>query len=460
MRSIRNFLIVVLLSVICLVNFVGALHGYQRSIAKAEQLLAQQLQDKGQLLLESYRSRATAAAVASDWPVEQKPLEQWFEEGLLFQIWRGDTLLQHSTNAPLQPFADPAEQHQSIQQRFYRGRQWHYQFIHREPLLLIVAQHQSRYSGLIEDMIVESILPIIWVLPIIGLLIWWVVKHGLSPLRRLAAILRLRNDRDLTALEDGAYPVEISTVVTAINQLLARLQLAFARERRFAADAAHELRTPLAALKVNLHNLQRAADDPTQRQAVLTALESSVDRMSHSIEQILALHRFSPEQFASHVEQFDLTQLARQCIAECYPLIKTKQQSIALLGAPCTLQGDKFGLATLLRNLIDNASKYTPEGGQITVQIESLPSCARLQVEDSGTGIAEHEREQVTARFYRIGGDRHHSGVSGSGLGLSIVESITQLHGGTLLLTRSSSLGGLCCRVELPLHSANSERSL
>lgn len=457
MKSIRNFLIVVLLSVICLVNFVGALHGYQRSMSTAELLLSRQLQDKGELLLAFHRQSDKKNITDNGLTIELEQLEQWFEDDLLFQIWHGETLLKRSENAPQQPFAEYSQQRLATQQRYYRGTQWHYEFVVDEPLVLVVAQQQGHYSNLVETMIVESILPIIWVLPIIGLLIWWVVKYGLSPLHRLAAILRLRNDRDLTALNQSHYPVEISTVVVAINQLLARLQLALGRERRFAADAAHELRTPLAALKVNLHNLRRdLTSSPEQRQTIMDALESSVDRMSHSIEQILALHRFSPEQFTSNVQLCDLTQLARDSIAECYPLIENKQQSIALQGSSCEIDGDKFGLSTLLRNLIDNASKYTPVAGQITVTVTRDSDQVILTVEDSGPGIAEDQRPQVTARFYRVGGDRHRSGVTGSGLGLSITESIAQLHGGELSLQRSTKLGGLCCKITFPVRQ-NSE---
>ena len=457
MKSIRNFLIVVLLSVICLVNFSGALHGYQRSVEQADQLLAKQLQDKGELLLALYQQLllptpcqgACAAAASAPASTSSIWLNELFGSEVLFQIWRAGQLEAHSNNAPLQHFAEQTAARPLKLERYYQGLQWQYQFVERGELQLIIAQDHDRYAGLIEQMIVDSILPIIWVLPLIALLIWLIVNHGLRPLYRLAGILRLRNDQDLSALDERAYPDEIGTVVTAINQLLGRLQAAFKRERRFAADAAHELRTPLAALKVNLHNLrQSGSDNPEQ---TIDDLETSVDRMSHSIEQILALHRFSPEQLNSHLQRFDLTELVRECIAECYPLVEKKRQTIGLQGGHCAISGDHFALSALVRNLIDNASKYTPEQGQIQLTVQRTERAVSLTVEDSGPGIERDQRQQVTGRFYRVGGDRHSSGVVGSGLGLSIVESVTQLHSGQLSLGCSDQLGGLCCRIELPV---------
>ncbi len=445
MKAIRTFLIVVLLSVVCLVNFVAALHGYQRSMQKADQLLAQQLQSTGQLLYRLYQLLPAE-------PSNQR-LAELLGEQFLFQIWRGETLLAHSANAPSTPFATATARGALKQTRYYRGGQWHYEFIDKPPLLMIIAEPEGLYSALIEEMIIDSILPIIWVLPAIALLVWLIVRRGLAPLRQLARVLHQRSDQDLRPLNDRDYPNEIRTVVTATNQLLHRLDLAFGRERRFAADAAHELRTPLAGLKVNLHNLRRQYSSDSDEADTLLALNASVDRMSHSIEQILALHRFSPEQFESNLERLDLTQLARDTIAECYVMIEQRDQTIGLSGQDCPIYADRFALTTVLRNLIDNASKYTPNGGRVELTVTADEQCATLRIEDSGPGIASAEREAVTDRFYRIGQDRNSSGITGSGLGLSIVKSIVTLHCGEIHLDRSKRLGGLDCRVSLPLNS-------
>lgn len=439
MKSIRTFLIVVLLAVICLVNFVAALHGYQRSMQQADQLLAQQLQQAGHLIHRLYQQQPQTTG-----------LDGLIGEHFLFQIWHHDTLLTRSENAPLKPFAKPKSRESFSQERYYHGGQWRYEFVDIPPFYVIIAEPGSLYSTLIEAMIVDSILPIIWVLPAVAILVWLIVRRGLWPLRQLARVLQQRSDQDLRPLNDRDYPDEIRGVVAATNQLLHRLDLAFNRERRFAADAAHELRTPLAGLKVNLHNLRRRPSAEADQIDTIAALEASVDRMSHSIEQILALHRFSPEQFTANRERLDLTQLARDSIAESYLLIDKRNQTIELVGQPCFVQGDRFALATVVRNLVDNASKYTPDGGRLRVAVSADQGATQLTVEDSGPGIAASERDAVIGRFYRIGRDRNRSGVSGSGLGLSIVKSISALHDGHFELEESATLGGLCARLTMP----------
>ena len=464
MKSIRNFLIIVLLSVICLVNFVAALHGYQRSMQQADQLITQQLRDAGQLLLQLYEIPATDPENESNqthFGRQPKPASHaGLGDDLLFQIWRDNQLIALSSNAPQQRFAEARSA--GAPQRFYRGKQWRYEFVHQPPLDMIVAQNNDRYTQLIETMIVESILPIIWVLPFIGILIWLIVKRGLGPLRNLAKRLQQRGDNDLSPIENHHYPEEITGVATAINQLMQRLELAFERERRFAADAAHELRTPLAGLKVNLHNLVQQAQQDQSNESLETiwALEAGVDRMSHSIEQILALHRFSPEQFNTHLESIELVPLVQECIAESYTLINQRAQTIELISSPCNVRGDRFALTTVVRNLIDNACKYTPQGGKLIVSVGTRQKVIFIRVEDSGPGIPEREQQRVTSRFYRVGGDSHHSGIVGSGLGLSIIESITQLHRGQLSLSRSEQLGGLCAQVEIPVDPRDQKASL
>jgi two-component system sensor histidine kinase QseC len=256
---------------------------------------------------------------------------------------------------------------------------------------------------------------------------------------------------DLSSLSQTERPKELDVLTDSINALLRRLDAAFEREKRFAADAAHELRTPLSVLKVQLHNLLR---DSTADDAQLRSLQMAVDRMGHSVEQVLMLYRMTPDQFAAKFVQLDLAGLARQAIAELYPQIEAQGQQIELIGEQTFMPGDVFAVHTLLINLLDNASKYSGKEGEIRVHISHTADQVILKVEDSGPGIPAIERERVFERFYRVGGDRHKSGITGSGIGLAIVRHIAEMHHAVIELAESGFGSGLAVIVKFPIRIA------
>ena len=431
MQSIRGYLIAVTLAAICLVNFIAALHGYDKSMDRADHLLDQQLADAGTLLASLDHQAALIPHTL-------------LGEHRFFQLWQGSSLIAASDNAPQLDAADYSPGYHSATINSARWR------LYIAPTtsgrLLLVGQRHDMYRPLIEALIVDSILPIIWVLPLLGLLIWWIVYSGLRPLRQLAKALAKRKPSELQAFDNQGNPKELAVLVTSINQLFQRLQLAFQREQQFAADAAHELRTPLTALKIDLHNLKQEIGAQPQ----LLALEESVERMRHSIEQILLLYRINPEQLRDRSRRCELNGLAQQVIIDLYPLAAQRDQNIDLDADDISVSGDPFALSMMLRNLLDNACKYTASGGQVKITIRSVDHQAVICLEDSGKGIAEKDRPRVFDRFYRVDGDRNNSGVVGSGLGLSIVKQIVELHGGQISLDQSPQLGGLLVQVTLP----------
>jgi two-component system sensor histidine kinase QseC len=432
MRSIRAYLILALVATIFLANFVAAFHGYHRSIAAGDRLMDKQLIEMAQSLEQLDTSGSP-------------PPAHLFGDSRLYQICDTSAqLLFRSSNAPSVPIATLVPGYSFAS---YNGLRWRiYVFRDMQDRWIIAAQRSDLYTRLVEQMVLESILPIIWVLPVIALLVLVIVGIGLQPLKKLARTLQQRRPGELTPIERSGYPAELTVVVASINELLGRLSDAFDREQRFAADAAHELRTPLAAIKIDLHNLGSA---PHLDQAALNQLEHSVDRMGQSIEQILTLYRFSPERLLATRTRCNLRQLAQQVIIDLYDGCVAKQQNIELEATPIEIEGQEFALQALLRNLIDNAVKYTPVGGAIRVSISGDEDQARVDVEDSGPGIPEADFKRVFDRFYRVGGDRHASDVIGSGLGLSIVEHIVSLHGGRITLGKSL-LGGLKVAIALP----------
>ena len=431
MKSIRLYLVIILLSSICLINFIAALHGYRNSMEQAETLLDQQLIDTAQLL-----NQLTENA----YQIPSKNIQP----NLLYQVWHNGHLLSQSNNAPNYELSNL----KSIFHNFnYAGSRWRVFTYQQDNNKIFIARKTNSYNQLIESIILQSVLPIIWVLPLLGLIIWFVVSLGLNPLKRLATLLRQRNTEDLTPLENDGYPNELRDLVESTNNLFYRLNFAFEREKRFAADAAHELRTPLATLNINLHNL---TEDINPNNSNYQALKTSIERMGHSIEQILNLYRLNEETLRCESKDIDLKLLLQNIIIEAYQN-QSKEHNIEFDAHTIILQADEFALQTLAHNILDNAIKYTPANGNIFIQLKTKNNSAVITVHDSGPGIPTENLSRVFDRFYRLGGDSHKSNVTGCGLGLSIVERIIHLHHGTINLDRSEKLGGLKVCITLPL---------
>jgi two-component system sensor histidine kinase QseC len=312
---------------------------------------------------------------------------------------------------------------------------------------ILVAERIDIRTELADSIISRAVLPIVASLPIIAAIVWLVVGNGLSLVKRLASELRDKRADDLSQLQTSNPPVELAPVVDAINDLLRRLNESVLRERRFSADAAHELRTPISAIKVHLHNLHREFPDQVE---ALQVLDRDLARLSHLIEQIMMLYRMTPEHYQATMQSIDLQELAQTVIGDLYAEIEQKQQTISLEGTEQTIVGDEASLTILLRNLILNASKYSPPGASIRVHVGRTDFGIWLAVQDSGPGIPLTELRRVFDRFYRVGGDRHDSDVDGCGLGLAIVKHIADLHHANLLMENNPNGPGLLVSVTFP----------
>ncbi|MEE4186453.1 MAG: ATP-binding protein [Gammaproteobacteria bacterium] len=427
MSSIRRYLVIVLLATITLVNFLAALHGYRSSMEKADQVFDAELVDIASVLAQATGSTA----------VQQ--ISGQLSTGVVFQIWNDGEPEYASFDAPAGPIADLVPGYHDVNLLGYRWRAFTVQLPQPNRWLIVAERYEARFA-LAEKIIVESVLPIVLSLPLIGVLVWLIVGRGLQPLRGLAAEMAVKRADDLGPVRQDNPPAEVNVLISAINSLLGRLDESFRREKRFAADAAHQLRTPISVLKVQLHNMQRtAAADGGE----LPRLASAVERMGRSVEQILLLNRTAPGQFAASVEAVNLTEAAREEIAAIYPQIELLGQEIELVGDDVMMQGDAFCVHTLIANLLDNASKYSGRGGKIRVTCAATPAGAVLTVHDNGPGIDAELRERVFERFYRVGGDRHASGITGSGIGLSIVSQVLEILGARIELGESYFGAGL-----------------
>jgi two-component system OmpR family sensor kinase len=286
--------------------------------------------------------------------------------------------------------------------------------------------------------------------------IWVAVGHALEPLRRLTAQVKARRVNALDALPAEQLPDEVLPLVLALNDLLGRLRAALARERAFMADAAHELRTPLTALHLQMGMLAHAAGE-AEREAAMSTLSAGVQRAIRLVEQMLALARQEPRAESQPVP-VRLDELAREIVAELVPLADAGRIDLGVAAAqPTVVSGDSDALRTLLRNLVDNAVRYTPAGGRVDVTVESDPEGSRLTVSDDGPGIPPEERARVFDRFYRRAGTEP----PGSGLGLAIVKAIADAHGATASLADGPSGKGLAVSVRFsaPASAGSSPRS-
>ncbi|MET0357009.1 MAG: ATP-binding protein, partial [Cellvibrio sp.] len=314
----------------------------------------------------------------------------------------------------------------------------------------LLAERDDQRYRLAESMILKAVYPMVLAIPVIGLVLWFVLGIGLKPVSNLARELRQREASDLRSIVQESLPAELKQLAQSANELLRRLEASFLREKRFSADAAHELRTPIAALKIHCDNL--LAETPGSGPAL--KLQEGIARMSYLVEQILILNRMTPDHFMGQFEPVNLTQLVKHVIVEHSNALENKQLEIQFDGDECWLSGDRVALETLLNNLLGNAIKYSDAGGKIEMKTWLRGREVVLEVMDNGPGIPEEQYERVFDRFYRIGGDRHSSRTQGCGLGLSIVKQIVDLHEAHIRLTKSRFNHGLLVMVTFAASSS------
>ena len=338
-----------------------------------------------------------------------------------------------------------------------------------------VAQPMVVRRQLAAETAFRSVLPLLTIAPLLALAVWWVVGFSLGPLRRVANEVKGLQAQALAPLDSRGLPTEIEPLVGSLNALLARLRGAFDIQRAFVADAAHELRSPLTALKLQLEVLRRAIDPPARQEAT-DRLAAGIERARHLVEQLLTLARSEPRDefqrapLADGVADaaqpvlgdVDLTELARAAIADTVALAAESGIELSLergsanggaqdaARATTTVSADPQSLSVLVRNLVDNAVRYGHPGGRVVVRVEREAGAARVTVDDDGPGIPVEERERVFDRFYR----RNPGETTGSGLGLAIVRAIADRHRATIAL-EDSPLGGLRVSVRFPPEPPN-----
>ena len=466
--SLRKYLLISILLILSTVGGATIWSSYRESLYEVQELFDAQLSRSARVLLGLTVTEAETGHLGElqhmilenrlilendshgnteEYEEKEKNIfGHYYELKLAFQVWdQHGNLVLRSANTPLQPLTDIEQGYSDTVINDTQWRvfsMWNQQRTYR----VMTAERQDVRMELVEKIIHRLLLPFLLLLPILAWLLWIAVGRGLQPLNRVADEVAARHSQHLDQLDEEAVPQEVKPLVQALNRLFRTLDAAFEKERRFTSDAAHELRTPLAALKTHAQLAMRAGNDD-DRQHALKQLIAGIDRASHVVDQLLDLARVEPGSVTNKrlLEMVDLHALAIDVISDLLPFADARKIDISV-GDTCDVQvrGDRLGLSMLLRNLLDNAIRYTPDHGQVKLSFE-CDECQCLRIEDSGPGIPEADREKVFERFFRGEGLQQ----SGCGIGLSIVKQVADRHGGSITLERSD-LGGLMVKVCFP----------
>ncbi len=459
--SIRRRLLVTLLSVVAFSWLITALVVYFDSRHEIEELFDAQLAQSARVLLamsehELAEQQIYQSMLGGDGFTESVEISyegatgigHEYEDKLAFQVWTSDNhLALHSANAPThQPLSS---QTAGFSNQLIEDNVWRVFSLTGEPsgIRILLGQSLEIRNELIGAISNRLLTPVLLSLPALALLIWYGIAHAMRPLLRLAKNVRNLEPGQLKPLPLKDIPDESRPLVESLNLLFGQLQYAFDNERRFTADAAHELRTPLAALKIQAQ-VALGANDDEARQHALQHIIQGVDRATHLVEQLLTLARLDPENALQDTTPLKLADICQETLAELADAAQKKHIELAL-EAECDgqIMGNQNAIYIMLRNLIDNAIRYTPDKGSVCVKIDCDENATHLTVSDSGPGIPAEEHTKVMERFYRGKAAQ----APGSGLGMSIVQRIIERHNALMELGKSTH-GGLEISIRFPSH--------
>lgn len=364
--------------------------------------------------------------------VENPNLQHRYENKTAFRIWQNEKLILQSTRAKdfLDLEVDPGFSDQTIE-----GKPWRF-FVYIDADKNIRVETAERYAiryELIGQLMISLAIPMAILIPSLLLIVWVGVRKSLKPLLALSSEVDSRKIDDLNTIQGRMIPSEVMPLVHALNRLFMRIDESFRREREFTDHAAHELRTPLAAMKTQTQVLMKKASAMPECRDGLKNLNATIDRSTHLLEQLLSLARLQNEKFP--LSDMDLSECVQDALAELSGKAAEKEQNIRLsINEHVHIKGHSDSLFILIRNIIDNAIKYTPAKGSISI---SLNGEAKLTISDTGPGIKDSDKNTVFNRFVRM--DK--SGQTGSGLGLSIAQWVANAHNATLLLKDNAPNG-------------------
>lgn len=435
--SLKHRLLVPLLGGVAVAWLITLTLSYLDVHSEVDELFDAQLAHSAQTLL-ALASHGEGGTIEDSGALAHK-----YQTHLRFQIWSAaGELVLRSSEAPMSPLTERtgfSETHSAEAGHWRHFSQWN----SGHTLQVQVSEDHYVRDDLIGHVAWRMLVPALLGLPLLSLWVWLALRRGLQPLNGLARQIAHRDPERLEALRPEQAPLEIQPLLDGLNRLFSRVEQALDSERQFTANAAHELRTPLAALQAQFAVARRARNDAERDQA-LQQIQTGLDRAIHLVDQMLQLSRLDPESRLPDAREIKLTEVVKSVCAELGPMIFAKDLDFDLedQGAP-SIHSREDWLRVLVRNLLDNGIRYTPEGGRLQVVIGPGP---RIVISDSGPGIPPDKRDAVMQRFYRLDTDNRR----GCGLGLAIVGRIAELHSAHIQMDDSPFGQGLSVSLSWP----------
>lgn len=449
LKSLQARLLALLLLLVTLVWLGAAGFIWVDASDELDELLDGHLAQSAALLIVQQGGHGNESGVAGrrgeeGGPVENAPSLHKYAPRVAFQVFHEGQLTMRSANAGTAPMAHKTRGFSTVQLGDRSDwRVFAAQGSEGDVQVFVGEQIDSRDSILWA--VLEGVLtPLLYALPLLAVVGWLAVRNGLAPLRQLSRALTQRQPQALEPVLLPDLPAEIEPVVHSLNALFERIQAMVDAERRFTADAAHELRTPIAAIRTQAQVALGAGSDDAQRDHALQYTMAGCDRATHLVEQLLTLSRLESSRNGAPVGLVDVAALAQRVAADLALTALARAQELALdAPAKAYIKADEMLSSVLLRNLLDNALRYSPEGARVDVSVTANGKQVTLRVEDSGPGLTEAEMARLGERFYRVlGTDK-----TGSGLGWSIVRRIAAVYQARVSVCLSKRLGGLCVTV-------------
>ena len=429
-HSLRRRLLWLVLAAIGVISMLQASSTYRTALQDADAMFDQHLQEVA-------RSVHGGMPFA---PPRNGDSDETYD--FLVQIWGPDGTQIFSSSGP----ALPAQALLGFSDISVAGVRYRVYSLQSPQRTVQIAQDLDAREARARAVALRAVLPVVLLAPLLMMLVGWLINRSLAPMERMRRQVAQRAADDLSPLPDAGLPEEVLPLVGELNLLFDRVRRAFTAQQQFVADAAHELRSPLTALKLQAQSLRRSTDQVV-REAGVARLNDGIDRAIALLGQLLALAREDSAHGSATWQRMDLQDIARSAVSDLLPQAQARNIDLGLATSDAAwVQGQREALQILLRNLLDNAIKYSPSGGQVDLSLLVEDGQPCVVVEDNGPGIPESERERVFDRFYRVAG----SDATGSGLGLAIVKAIAARHGATVQLDRSPTLGGLRVTVRFP----------
>lgn len=370
-----------------------------------------------------------------------------YEKHISYQVWHGDNLLLHSASAPRTPMANQP----GFSEVIINSRQWRVFGLYPDnsPYIVYTGEDSRARDELSWRAVATSLGMFAWALPVLGIIIFFTVSRGLKSLDKISAEVRQQDINHLSPVDVEQVPTEVTPLVQALNELLARLDAAISRERRFTSNASHELRTPLSSIRLHAQ-LALKSDNIEDKQHSLRRVIKAVDQSSHLVEQLLLLSKLPAEGQVGNATDVDLAELCSKISMQLAESAEEKHIRInsipAIQGEVPAIKSNEYLLHIMLRNLLDNAIRYSPDNSTINCSAIKDEDQLVISIQDEGPGIPDSQLSRVRQRFFRIAGQE----IDGCGLGLSIVEQAAKHIGAQFeLANRTDGHSGLIASIRI-----------